>query len=197
MMRPSRLLMAMLAILSMATVSQGAIVTYKTLIGMTGAQEAPNPVNSQGYGFGKVVYDSTNHLLHLRASWNDLTGTTTNSHIHAPTAVPGAGTAGVATTTPTFAGFPSGVHSGTYVNTLDLTLASSYNPAFVTANGGTTASAEVALINALNQGRAYWNIHSTFSAPGEIRGFLTQVPEPASLTLLALGAAGLLIRRRR
>jgi hypothetical protein len=48
----------------------------------------------------------------------------------------------VATTLPTFAGFPLGVTSGTYINTLDLTLASSYNPAFVTANGGSMPHAK-------------------------------------------------------
>ena len=49
----------------------------------------------------------------------------------------GTGTAGVATTTPTFPGFPSGVTSGSYSNTFDLTLASSWNATFITDNGGT------------------------------------------------------------
>src|SRR5439155_23025204 len=37
---------------------------------------------------------------------------------------------------PDISGFPLGVTSGTYDNTLDLTLASSYNPVFVTDEGG-------------------------------------------------------------
>ena len=40
--------------------------------------------------------------------------------------------------------FPLGVTSGTYDNTLDMTQATSYNPAYVTATGGTTAGAEAA-----------------------------------------------------
>ena len=51
----------------------------------------------------------------------------------------------VATTTPTFPGFPPGVTSGTYDNTLDTSLASAFNPAFVTDHGGTAAGAETAL----------------------------------------------------
>ena len=89
-------------------------------------------------------------------------------------------TAGVATTTPDFAGFPIGVTSGTYINTLDLTLSSSYNPSYITANGGTTASAEAALVSAIAAGEAYVNIHTTTFAGGEIRGFLQPVPEPGS-----------------
>jgi hypothetical protein len=41
----------------------------------------------------------------------------------------------------------------------------------------------------------YYNIHSTFAPGGEIRGQV--VPEPATMGLLACGAIGLLIRRRR
>jgi hypothetical protein len=133
-------------------------------------------------------------------TFSGLLGTTTASHIHAPTAVPFAGTAGVATTTPTFAGFPLGVSSGTFSTALDMTLASSYNPAFVTANGGTTASAQTALFGAIRGGQAYLNIHTSQFAGGEIRGFLVAAPEPGTLSLLGgLGVCGtlFLLRRRR
>jgi hypothetical protein len=138
--------------------------------------------------------DTTAHTLHLHVTFSGLTGTTTASHIHAPTAIALTGTAGVATTTPTFAGFPLGVTSGVYDVTLDLTQSSSYNPSYVTANGGTTAGAESALLSAIASGKAYWNIHSSTFPGGEIRGFL--VPEPASLGLLA-PVAVMALRRRR
>src|SRR5436190_19227495 len=161
-----------------------------TIFNYSASLSGPNefPVNaSPGTGFASVDYDNVLHLMHVQATFSGLTGTTTASHIHAATPTPFAGTAGVATTTPTFAGFPLGVTSGTYDNTLDLTLASSYNPSYVTANGGTPASAELALTSAIASGQAYLNIHSTTFGGGEIRGFLQPVPEPTSLALLGLG----------
>jgi hypothetical protein len=173
------------------------VFSYEAI--MTGPGESPANA-SPGTGFGTVDYDNILHTLSVNCSFTGLTGTTTASHIHAATLVPFAGTAGVATTTPTFAGFPLGVTSGSYSNILDLTLASSYNPAFVSANGGTTASAEAALTSAIATGQAYWNIHSTTFGGGEIRGFLIpNVPEPTSCVLITLGMAGLgcASRRRR
>lgn len=167
------------------------IFTYDA--NLSGPNESPAN-SSPGTGFAQVVYDSSLHTLQIELSFTGLTGTTTASHIHAATATPGSGTAGVATTTPYFAGFPIGVTSGTYSNTLDLTQASSWNASYITANGGTTAGAESAMATALVNDEAYLNIHTTTFGGGEIRGFLV-VPEPASAGLLALG--GLVWSMRR
>jgi hypothetical protein len=129
--------------------------------------------------------------MRVRVTFSGLLGDTTASHIHAATAIPGTGTAMVATTTPTFPGFPLGVTSGTYDQTFDMALASSYNPAFITANGGTVASAEAALAASLADGTAYLNIHTTVVPGGEIRGFLQVVPEPSGLILLGIGSLAL------
>jgi hypothetical protein len=75
--------------------------------------------------------------------------------------------------------------------TFDLTLASSYNPAFVTLQGGTVAGAELALETALLAGETYINIHTSTFPGGEIRGFLGAVPEPATWAMMLLGFAGL------
>ena len=103
---------------------------------LNGPSESP-PNASPGTGFAEVDFDSVLNTLHVHVTFSGLTAGTIMSHIHAPTPAPGTGVAGVATTTPTFVGFPLGVTSGTFDSTLDLTLASSYNPAFVTANGAT------------------------------------------------------------
>src|SRR5207237_5216096 len=124
---------------------------------------------------------------------------TTASHIHCCTTIPFTGAAGVATTVPTFAGFPLGVTSGQYDNTLDMTLASSYNAPFLTANLGSTALAEAALLAGAFAGTEYLNVHTTSFLGGEIRGFLVAVPEPASFVVLASGLLtfGLLLSWRR
>src|SRR5437870_4926993 len=106
---------------------------------LNGASEAP-PNASPGTGFAEVTIDPVAHTMEVFVTFQDLFGTTTASHIHSPTVVPFTGNAGVATTVPSFPGFPLGVTSGTYLNTFDMTLASSYNPTFLTANGGTTTS---------------------------------------------------------
>jgi hypothetical protein len=76
------------------------------------------------------------------------------------------------------------VKSGTYDHVLDLTSASSYNPAFVTLQGGTVAGARAALINGIQNGETYFNIHTVNFPGGEIRGFLAASPTPAQISLL-------------
>lgn len=186
-----------LGLLGLALVAQpraeGSLLIYES--GLSGAAEVP-PNASPGTGFGRVTIDTVAETMRVQATFSGLLGTTTASHIHSP-ALPTA-TAGVATQVPTFTGFPLGVTSGSYDHTFDLTLASTYNPAFVTANGGTVAGAELALRTGLSLGRAYLNVHTSSFPAGELRGNLVQnaAPEPGTMGLMVLGALGLLAARR-
>jgi hypothetical protein len=194
MLRPLLASLVGAALLCLPGAAQASLLVYNTSL------SGPNEGNaSPGLGFATITFDDVAHTMFINASFSGLTGLTTASHIHCCTAVPDTGAAGVATQVPTFTGFPLNVTSGTYVNTFDLTQASSWNPAFVTASGGTTAGAEAALLGGAAAGTAYLNIHTTLFPGGEIRGFLTAVPEPGTwaLMILGVGLAGASLRRRR
>jgi hypothetical protein len=144
-------------------------------VSLSGPNEVPAN-NSPGVGKAIITIDAVSNTMRVQATFSGLLAGVTASHIHAATAVAGTGTAGVATTTPTFTGFPSGVTAGTYDHTFNMLLSSSYNPAYITANGGTPASAWTALRTAISAGKSYLNIHSTQFPAGEIRGFLNLCP---------------------
>jgi len=187
--------LAMLALSFGCALAQADPAMYTATL--TGAAESP-PNSSAATGNVTVVFDIDTHALTLVASFSGLEGTTTAAHIHCCTALPGDGTAGVATMLPTFPGFPEGASSGVYGATFDTSQAEFWNPGFITNNGGSTATAEAALLAALGAGTSYFNLHSTAYPGGEIRGFLAPpIPEPAQAVLLLAGLPLLLLRRVR
>ena len=183
-----------MAMLALAASVEAAPITFTT--SLSGAIEVP-PNNSLGTGTATVIFDDDADTMRVIVAFAGLTGTTTMSHVHCCTAIPGAGTAGVATELPSFTGFPLGVQAGTYDHTFDTSLAATWNPAFLAANGATAEGAADAFLAGMLAGRTYLNIHTSFAPGGEIRGFLAVTPEPATLSLIGFGVAGALARRRR
>ncbi len=187
-----KLFIATAAVLILSSACFANTLVYQAVLNGTN-QNPPNA--SPATGFTEITIDTGLDTMRVQISFSDLVAPATASHIHCCIAPPG--NVGVATTTPSFPGFPNAT-SGTYDHTFDLTNPSSYNGAFVTANGGTAASAEAALLAGLAAGDAYLNIHDATFPGGEIRGFLVlATPEPSSLALLGAAVPGLLLIRRR
>lgn len=138
--------------LLLATSCASAATIYTTVL--NGAAETP-PTGSSATGFATLTL--TGNSLAVDISFMGLAMPAAAAHIHCCT-VPGFN---VAVSVP-FAGFPAVTSSATdYLTTLDLTLTSTYTSGFITANGGTAAGAEAALIAGLNAGKAYVNIHDS------------------------------------
>jgi hypothetical protein len=174
------------------TVVHADTITYDAPL--SGASESPVAV-SPGVGFAIVTINTVAQTIEVNVTFSGLQAGNTATLIHCCTATPGVGNAGVASTTPTLSGFPSGVTAGSYDHVFDLTASSTYNPTFVTAEGS-VANAETALLAGLADGEAYLNIHTTVFPGGEIRGFLLPeaavgAPEPSSLWLFGIGLLAL------
>ncbi|HKX53546.1 MAG TPA: CHRD domain-containing protein [Nitrosospira sp.] len=179
------------AAVSAPAVAQQSIFTAELL----GSNERPDPNNSPGTGTATVTVDLDQSTMRVQETFSGLLAPTTVSHIHCCAGPDGS--APPATTVPSFPGFPVGVTAGTYDQTFNMLDASSYNPAFISANGGTAASAFDAFVDGLNNGTAYANIHTEMFQAGEIRGTLVPEPETYAMLLAGLAMVSMMSRRRR
>ena len=159
--------------------AQAQITSYTTTLSGS-AEDMPNA--STGTGSVTVTINTSLSTMRVQCAFSGLSGTTTAAHIHAPTRVANTGNASVATTTPNFIGFPSGVSSGTYDQTFNMLMTNSYGAGFLNVHGGSTVGAFLTLQAALNEEKSYFNIHTSLYPGGEIRGFLKPV------NLMALSA---------
>ena len=173
-----------------------ATTTYRATLSGPG-EAIPNA--SPGTGLVTLVIDDAAMTANLHVSFMDLLAGSTAAHIHCCTDSALTGAAGVATMTPTFVDFPTGVTAGTYDHSFSLADPAFYNPAFLSAHGGTADAAAAFLLNGIAANEAYLNIHTSQYPSGEVRGFLVAVPvpEPGSWAMLGIGLAGIAFCYRR
>ena len=189
-----KFILPMIAATALAAAATPA--TAATLFGTTlsGLNEA-TPNNSTATGSGNLTLATDQNSISLFLSWTGLNGgPATGAHIHC-CALPGANG-------PVAIDFgPPNVVTGSLSRTYDLTLLATYTGGFVTANGGTAASARTAFLNGLNSGRTYFNVHNAQFPGGEIRGQLAAVPESATWGMMIVGfgivGGSLRLRRRK
>ena len=117
MLNRSVLLATVLALgLGISTGTHAIPVVYTA--NLAGSNEIPGNA-STGTGLATVTLDVAAHTLRVQVTFAGLSAPVTAAHIHCCLASPNAAAnVGVATSTPTFTGFPSGVMSGSYDNTV-------------------------------------------------------------------------------
>src|SRR4051794_21102100 len=109
MIRFSVLALIAVALLGITPDSSAASIVYTPVL--NGPNEDP-PNASTATRFAGGAFDPASFMMHVHVTFSGITSLTTAAHIHTPTPAPFTGTAGVATTTPSFPGFPLGVASG-------------------------------------------------------------------------------------
>ncbi|WP_164155795.1 CHRD domain-containing protein [Sandarakinorhabdus rubra] len=179
----------LLAVALLAASSAANAVSY-TATFSGAAENPPNASLATGTGLLRVVGTS----IIVDIEFANLGSGLRDAHIHCCSAPTGNGPVAIG-----FTNLPLDQTSGSIERVLDLTLASTFRSAFITASGGTVDLARARLLDQLAAGNVYYNLHTVNFPGGEIRGNLAAVPEPASWAMLlsGFGLVGATMRRRK
>ena len=141
---------------------------------LNGAQEAPTPVSTPAFGNGTVLLNAERNQITINLTFQGLLAPMTVAHIH----------------TGAF-----GVGGPVLLDILSLITISEGRRAGSIVNGRLDVTAAQAAV--LLAGNGYFNVHTSTSPGGEIRGQINVVPDPSTYLLMATGLGGLALIARR
>jgi hypothetical protein len=165
-----------LAVLGAALPARAQHVHALAYVGtLSGASQLPAN-DSLAVGSARVMIDLVFFTMRVEVEFSGLAGPLSAANLHGNTPSSGQGAANPFNSLPSLPQFPVGGIAGSYDQTISLGFTSSYNPAYIAANGGTVSHASNAFFGALSAGRIYVNLSTATFPDGEIRGFLKPVP---------------------
>jgi len=181
-------MIAAAALVAAAAVPAQAVTLYGTTL--LGSNESPaNASTASGTGLLTLATDQNSFTI--SETFTGLSANAAAGHVHCCAAAGSNTGVAIGFTVPA-------ATSGSFTQSFDLTLGTTYTSAFLAANTGTAAGARAAFLAGLNGGLAYLNLHTSTFPGGEIRGQLAAVPEPATWAMMiaGFGMIGTAARRR-